>query len=147
MDSREPLGALVVAVDGASRGNPGPAAAGIVIALPDGTPLRQMGIALGRKTNNEAEYLALLRALQEVQRLRPTAVTVRMDSQLVVNQMTGRWRVRDGRLRLLKEQVDAVLAALPRVDFEWNPRELNSLADQLANAALGGEPTLRRSSE
>lgn len=137
-DGREPRGALIVSVDGASRGNPGPAAAGIVVALPDGTPLQQMGIVLGQKTNNEAEYLALLRALQEVQRLRPKAVTVRMDSQLVVRQMTGQWRVRDERLRQLKEQVDAIVATLPHVDFEWNPRELNSLADQLANAALDG---------
>ena len=131
----------VVYVDGAARGNPGPAAAGVSIYAPDGRPARRIGRVLGRLPNNQAEYQALLLALGAVAEQRPQAVLVRMDSELVVRQMTGQYRVKHPVLQGLHGRVQALLRQLPAVRFEHVPRAANAEADRLANLALDGTPT------
>lgn len=127
---------LILRTDGASRGNPGPAAAGVVIEREDGVVVARGKKPLGRMTNNQAEYRALILGLTAIARYEPSAVTVFLDSELVVNQMSGRYRVRDEALRPLYEQAMALVAALPDVRFAHVPRALNHLADRLANEAL-----------
>ncbi len=128
--------ALVLRTDGASRGNPGPAAAGIVIERRDGTPVARGKGYLGEMPNNQAEYRALLLGLQAVRRYAPSAVEVRMDSELVVRQMQGQYKVKDSVLQTLHAQAQALVQALPAVSFTYVPREDNAEADRLANAAL-----------
>lgn len=127
---------LVLRTDGASRGNPGPAAAGVVIQREDGTVIARGKHYLGVLTNNQAEYRALLQGLLSVARYAPAAVSVYMDSELIVRQMTGRYRVRDAALLPLYEQARAYADRLPQVTFTHVPRGQNALADALANEAL-----------
>src|SRR5262249_31951170 len=127
---------LVLRTDGASRGNPGHAAAGVVIEAEDGTPLAQGKRYLGVMTNNQAEYRALILGLLAVARYHPAAVRVCLDSELVVRQVTGEYAVRDEVLRPLYEETVARARFLPEVVFEHVPRGENALADRLANAAL-----------
>jgi ribonuclease HI len=135
---------LVLRTDGASRGNPGPAAAGVVIEDEQGTLIARGKRALGHMTNNQAEYRALVLGLRALERYRPSFVTVYLDSELVVNQMTGRYRVRDETLRPLYDEAQAEARKLRGVRFEHVPRAQNHLADRLANEALDAE---RRSEE
>ncbi len=127
---------LIVYCDGASRGNPGPAAYGIVIATPDGRELLAEGRALGTATNNQAEYMALERALQLAAQFQPRRVEIRLDSELLVRQMNGRYRVRSPLLAPLHARVQELARRLPDVRFVHVPRTLNARADELANAAL-----------
>lgn len=127
---------LVLRTDGASRGNPGPAAAGVVIETADGRLLARGRRCLGEMTNNQAEYRALIDGLRAIARKHPSAVTVKLDSELVVNQMTGRYQVRDEGLRPLHAEARALAAALGAVRFVHVPRAENHLADALANQAL-----------
>ena len=127
---------LVLRTDGASRGNPGPAAAGIVIERRDGTPVAHGKRYLGEMPNNQAEYRALLLGLQAVRRYVPSAVEVRMDSELVVRQMQGRYKVQDPVLQALHAQAQTLVLVLPHVIFTHVPRADNAEADRLANAAL-----------
>jgi ribonuclease HI len=127
---------LVLRTDGASRGNPGPAAAGIVIEHLDGTVLAQLGQYLGEMPNNQAEYRALILGLQLVTARQPAAVNIYMDSELVVRQMTGVYRVRDATLQQLYREAMALVKALPHVTFTHVRRAQNALADRLANQAL-----------
>lgn len=127
---------LVLHTDGASRGNPGPAAAGIVITRADGMPVARGKRYLGEMPNNQAEYRALLLGLQAVRRYAPAVVEVRMDSELVVRQMLGEYKVNDPVLRTLHQQAQALVRALPRVTFAHVPRAQNAEADRLANQAL-----------
>jgi ribonuclease HI len=132
----EPGWQLVLRTDGASRGNPGPAAAGIVIETPDGTLIASAGQYLGEMTNNQAEYRALIAGLQAVARYRPVAVEVYLDSELLVNQLNGRYQVRHGALRPLFEEALRLARELSRVRFTHVPRAQNHLADAEANKAL-----------
>jgi ribonuclease HI len=127
---------LILRTDGASRGNPGHAAAGVVIERVDGRLKARGKRYLGVMTNNQAEYRALILGLRAVQRYQPAAVRVFMDSELIVRQMTGQYRVRDETLRPLYEEARALAAALPDVTFTHVPRGKNALADALANEAL-----------
>ena len=131
--------ALIVRTDGASRGNPGHAAAGVVIERMDGSIKAQGKRYLGIMTNNRAEYLALIDGLRAVARYAPAAVTVFMDSELVVNQMNGVYKVRDQALRPLFDTATALASALPQVTFQHVMRGANALADRLANEALDAE--------
>src|SRR5579862_4091709 len=124
---------LILRTDGASRGNPGHAAAGIVIERADGEPLAQDRRYLGVLTNNQAEYQALILGLKLVARYAPTVVTVCMDSELVVRQMAGAYKVKDATLLTLHEEAKALVAALPKVTFTHVPRSQNAQADRLAN--------------
>ncbi|HEX9057506.1 MAG TPA: ribonuclease HI family protein [Ktedonobacterales bacterium] len=132
----EPGQRLILRTDGASRGNPGPAAAGVIIEREDGRVIARGGHFLGSMTNNQAEYRALILGLKAIARYAPAAVTVRMDSELVVRQMQGRYKVRDDTLRPLFEEAQTLARGLPDVRFVHVPRAENHLADALANAAL-----------
>src|SRR5262249_27487318 len=127
---------LILRTDGASRGNPGPAAAGIVIARADGTPVARGKTYLGVMTNNQAEYRALILGLRAAARYNPSHVRVLMDSELVVRQMSGEYRVKDEALRPLYDEASALVRDLPRVTFDHVRRGANAEADALANAAL-----------
>lgn len=127
---------LIVRTDGASRGNPGHAAAGVVVESPAGEVIARGKQYLGVMTNNQAEYRALILGLKSVALYHPERVRVYMDSELVVNQMTGRYKVNDGPLKDLWREARALAAALPAVTFTHVLRGKNRLADQLANEAL-----------
>ena len=128
---------LVVEADGGSRGNPGPAGYGAVVRDADtGEVLAERAASLGRATNNVAEYQGLLAGLRAAVELAPAAVEVRMDSKLVVEQMSGRWRVKHPDLQPLHAEGRALARRLPAVTYGWIPREKNSYADRLANEAM-----------
>lgn len=128
--------ALVVRTDGASRGNPGHAAAGVVVETTAGEQVAYGKQYLGVMTNNQAEYRALILGLKSVALFHPARVRVYMDSELVVNQMTGAYKVNDGPLKELWSEARALAEALPAVTFTHVLRGKNRLADQLANEAL-----------
>jgi len=128
--------ALTLRTDGGSRGNPGHAAAGIVIERVDGSVLAQGKRYLGVMTNNQAEYRALLLGLTAIQRYSPSSVRVLMDSELIVRQMRGEYKVRDEGLRELYEQAVMLTKSLPAITFAHVPRAQNSRADALVNQAL-----------
>lgn len=127
---------LILRTDGASRGNPGHAAAGVAIEREDGTLLARGKKYLGVMTNNQAEYRALILGLRSAARYNPTALRVYMDSELIVRQMTGQYKVRDEMLRPLYEEAQKLVKALPNVAFTHVLRGKNALADALANEAL-----------
>lgn len=127
--------AFTIEIDGASRGNPGPAAFGYVIRHQGETVLEESGY-LGRATNNAAEYLALIHALKKAEELRGRDLTIRSDSELLVRQMSGEYRVRNPQLAILHQQVSQLLPRFRRVRFTYVPREQNRDADRLCNEAL-----------
>jgi len=127
---------LHVYVDGAARGNPGPASIGVVVLTRDGKKVASFGEAIGEATNNYAEYTALVHALRlisvfEVERLR-----VYTDSELMASQVNGDYRVREKSLRPLYAQVMSMLRRYREYEVAHIPREKNSEADLLANRAL-----------
>ena len=128
--------ALVAYVDGGSRGNPGPAGYGVRIEAPDGTLCAELRGALGVATNNVAEYRGLIAALSHLVQTGAQRVTVRSDSQLLVRQMRGEYRVRHPALQRLNGEAKALVARLDQVHFEHVPRALNTEADRLANLAM-----------
>jgi ribonuclease H / adenosylcobalamin/alpha-ribazole phosphatase len=132
--------ALVVEADGGSRGNPGPAGYGALVSdAQTGEVLAELLDSVGVTTNNVAEYSGLIAGLRAAGQLAPGAdVQVRMDSKLVVEQMSGRWKVKDPNLRTLAASAREASAALGRVSFTWIPRAENSRADRLANQAMDG---------
>jgi ribonuclease HI len=127
---------VVVNCDGAARGNPGPAGAGAVVTDPDGTVLVEIAEGLGETTNNVAEYTAAIRGLEAAKALGADEVLLRSDSQLMINQMTGRYRVKTPHLQPLHRQVRDLVRAFSRVEFEHVPRERNAHADRLANKGV-----------
>lgn len=127
---------LIVETDGASRGNPGLAGAGIIIKDEKGNRIETLHEFLGVATNNQAEYRALIAGLEAAVRHHPDAVTVRMDSELVVKQMNGQYRVRHPEIVPLYLRASEVVATLPNVAFEHVPRERNRGADELSNLAI-----------
>jgi ribonuclease HI/probable phosphoglycerate mutase len=112
----------VLAVDGGARGNPGPAGAGLLLTAPDGRRAAAEAVPLGRRTNNEAEYEALLHGLELARRRGAARLVVRSDSELLVRQMTGEYRVK--------------AAGFASIRFESVPRSENAAADRLANEAM-----------
>ena len=137
---------VVVEADGGSRGNPGPAGYGAVVRDADtGQVLAERRQSLGRSTNNVAEYRGLIAGLKAAAELGATSVSVRLDSQLVVEQMSGRWRVKHDGLRPLAREALALRDSFAEITFEWVPREQNAHADRLANEAMdiaAGKPPL-----
>lgn len=127
---------VIVACDGASRGNPGPAGIGVQICDDDGTVVAEIARGLGVATNNQAEYTAVLEGLKRSLELGATEVTVRSDSRLLVEQLSGRFRVKNPTLRRLHKEVRDVAAGLGRVRYEHVPRERNTEADRLANEGV-----------
>ncbi len=132
----EPGQRLILRTDGGSRGNPGPAGAGVVIESTTGKLLAQGRKFLGKITNNQAEYQALILGLQAVKRYEPAAVQVYMDSELVIHQMNGRYQVKDAGLLPLYQEAKQLAATLPAVAFAHVPRSQNHRADALANEAM-----------
>jgi ribonuclease H / adenosylcobalamin/alpha-ribazole phosphatase len=129
---------LVVEADGGSRGNPGPAGYGALVRdQATGEVLAEMCESLGTATNNVAEYSGLVAGLRAAADLAPGAdVEVRMDSKLVVEQMSGRWQIKDERLRSLARSAEDQAGRLGRVSYVWVPRARNTRADRLANQAM-----------
>jgi probable phosphoglycerate mutase len=128
---------VVVEADGGSRGNPGPAGYGSVVRTADrSTVLAESKQAIGRATNNVAEYRGLIAGLEEAAKLHATEVAVSMDSKLVVEQMSGRWRVKHPDLAELNATARALASQFERVSYQWIPRAENSHADRLANEAM-----------
>ncbi len=134
--------AVYLHTDGASRGNPGPAAVGIVITAPDGRVLREIGEYLGTRTNNYAEYQALLRGLAAARALGAEQVRCFLDSQLVVRQLNAQYRVKHPQIRPLFEEVRRLASAFQKVTYTHVLRADNAAADALANQAL--DEALRR---
>lgn len=129
---------IVVNADGGSRGNPGPAGYGAVVYDESGLVLAQRAKHIGTATNNVAEYKGLIAGLEVVAEHFPMAeVLVRMDSKLVVEQMTGRWKIKHPAMRELALQARELVSDRV-VQFQWVPRAENSDADELANAAMDG---------
>ncbi|MFI9232345.1 bifunctional RNase H/acid phosphatase [Streptomyces rimosus] len=128
---------LIVEADGGSRGNPGPAGYGAVVIDPEsGQPLAEAAEYIGTATNNVAEYRGLLAGLRAAHALDPDAeVRVRMDSKLVVEQMSGRWKIKHPDMRPLAAEARTIFPP-DRVTYEWIPREQNKHADLLANEAM-----------
>lgn len=126
-------GAAHLYVDGASFGNPGPSGIGIVL-VKDGGTIVSRSEDVGYGTNNQAEYRALLEGLAEAVQRGIRRLVVRSDSQLLVRQMTGEYKVRSRQLRALREEADALRARFDEVRFEHVRRELNDVADELAKA-------------
>ena len=136
---------LIVEADGGSRGNPGPAGYGALVRDAEtGRVLAERAASVGRATNNVAEYGGLVAGLQAALDLDPTAaVEVRMDSKLVVEQMSGRWQIKHPDMKQLALQAQRIARQLGQVRYTWVPRAQNGAADALANSAMDGKPVHR----
>lgn len=126
--------------DGASRGNPGPSAIGVVLFDPSGRQVHTVSRRLGVGTNNEAEYKAAIAALEAAIGLGASHLDVYLDSELVVRQLTGRYRVRNRRLIPLHGRLLDLRGRFERLTFRQVPRAQNRIADALANKALDQTP-------
>lgn len=127
---------LVVHVDGGARGNPGPAAIGVVVSDADGAVVERLGEAIGEATNNVAEYRALLRGLQRARALGADEVEVVGDSELVAKQINGQYKVKHAAMKPLHAEAQRALAGFARWRVRTVPRAQNAAADALVNAAL-----------
>lgn len=130
---------VVVHVDGGARGNPGPAAIGVVVSDADGALLEQLGESIGPATNNVAEYRALLRGLERARALGADEVEVIGDSELVAKQVSGQYKVKHAGLKPLHAAALDALGAFGRWRVRTVPRSQNTAADALVNAALDAE--------
>lgn len=134
--SAPPAGVHTANIDGASRGNPGPASYAVVLRDPDGRVITNLAKKLGRETNNVAEYFALLAALDYAAAHQVRALRIRSDSELLVRQMQGRYKVKSADLKPLHERATKMVRQLDYFKIEHVPREANRDADALANSAL-----------
>lgn len=135
---------LVVEADGASRGNPGAAAGGAVVLDPEtGQVVARAGVLCGHASNNVAEYRGMIEGLDIALAMAPEgSVHVRMDSKLVVEQMSGRWKIKHPDMQDLARAARELIGSRS-VTFEWIPREENARADAAANDALDRDETYR----
>lgn len=131
-----PAGVHVANIDGASRGNPGPAAYAVIFRAPDGSKLCEFAKTIGRETNNIAEYYGLVAALDYAASQGIRALRVRSDSELLVRQMQGRYKVKNAALKPLHERAQKLARALDYFAIEHVMREQNRDADALGNLAL-----------
>ncbi|HEX6354836.1 bifunctional RNase H/acid phosphatase [Actinophytocola sp.] len=127
---------VIVEADGGSRGNPGPAGYGAVVFAADGSLLAERAEGIGVATNNVAEYSGLVAGLSAARELGATEVTVRMDSKLVVEQMSGRWQIKNEALQPLAHAAREIANQFDDVTYSWIPRAQNAYADRLANEAM-----------
>jgi len=136
---------VLIEADGGSRGNPGPAGSGAVLVdFDSGAVLAEIALFIGVATNNVAEYRAVLAAIELANEIAPDAkLLVRMDSKLVVEQMSGRWKIKHEGMQDLSAQMNKAIGSRD-VTFEWIPREQNSKADSLANEAMDAESSVIR---
>lgn len=135
MSSSDPLH-LTLFADGGSRGNPGPAGAGAVLYDAQGREMAAISRYLGQATNNVAEYTALNLGLAEARRLGASEITVKMDSELVVRQLQGSYKVKAPGLKPLYNEARRLLQGFRRATVAHVRRELNRRADELANQAM-----------
>jgi ribonuclease HI len=129
-------GRVIVNVDGGARGNPGPAAIAAVISTPEGQVIEQRGERIGRATNNVAEYRALLLGLERARELGAREVELVGDSELVVRQVKGEYKVKHADLKRLRDRVADALEHFDAWSIRHVRREDNAAADELVNAAL-----------
>ena len=135
---------LVVEADGGSRGNPGIAGGGAVVIDEHGEVVTEVGVYVGTASNNVAEYRGLIAGLEAAFDRDPRAVVhVRMDSKLVVEQMTGRWKVKHPDMQELVRRARVIIGERA-VTFEWVPRLSNARADAAANEAMDRRESFRR---
>jgi ribonuclease HI len=127
---------LVVNVDGGARGNPGPAAIGVVVSDPDGTVIDEVAERIGIATNNVAEYRAVLKGIERAQALGAGEVELIGDSELVARQLTGAYKVKHPSMKPLHAEALAALSGFDRWRIRTVPRAQNARADALVNAAL-----------
>lgn len=127
---------LITYSDGGARGNPGPAAYGVVIKDADGKLVKQHGRYIGETTNNQAEYRGLIDALEHAQQFGATEVECYLDSELLVKQMKGEYRVKDPELAKLYVRVHNLMVMIGKVSFTHIRRALNKEADAFVNKAL-----------
>ena len=134
---------VVIHIDGGSRGNPGPAGAGVVVRdKTDNSILYKGGVFLGNATNNVAEYSGLLAGLTAGKQLKAARVDLFSDSQLLVRQMIGEYRVKNAGLKPLHRQATELLDAFDECTFHHIPREENTAADKLANMAMDAKTNI-----
>jgi ribonuclease HI len=128
--------AVVVHVDGGARGNPGPAAIGVVVADPDGTVLDETAERIGVATNNVAEYRAVLKGIERARALGADELRLVNDSELVARQLTGRYKVKHPAMKPLHAEATGALRSFARWSIRTVPRAQNAHADELVNRAL-----------
>jgi probable phosphoglycerate mutase len=135
---------VVVEADGGSRGNPGPAGYGALVRDADtGALLAERAASVGVATNNVAEYSGLIAGLEAAREIGARLVEVRMDSKLVVEQMSGRWKIKHPDMKPLAARAAGIVRDFDGISFTWMPREQNKAADALANSAMDGKPIHR----
>jgi ribonuclease HI len=122
--------------DGGSRGNPGPAGIGVVVRAADNTPLVTLGRFIGRATNNVAEYRALITALEKAKELGAKRIAIRGDSELIIKQMRGEYRVKHPDMKELYDEAQFLIHHFDEATITHNLRHKNELADKLANLAM-----------
>ena len=127
---------VILYTDGGARGNPGPAGAGVHITDKNGEVLFRGGYFLGHATNNVAEYQGMILGLERAEKLGATAVTLRSDSELIVKQLKGEYKVKNANLKPLYERVTGLLGSFEQTDVAHVYRQDNKEADQLVNEAL-----------
>lgn len=127
---------MIVHCDGAARGNPGPAGIGAQVTDDHGRVLAEVSEGIGIATNNQAEYRAAIAGLKRAHELGATDLTVRSDSRLLVEQLSGRYRVKNPTLQRLHKEAREAASRFRRVRFEHVPREENTEADRLANEGV-----------
>ena len=127
---------LFIYTDGACRGNPGEGGIGVAIKNDEGKTIKKISMYIGRTTNNVAEYTALLTALKEVRDLNPEYLKIHSDSELLVNQIAGQYRVKNQTLFKFHSKALELINTYPRVEIIHIPREENKEADSLANNAI-----------
>lgn len=130
---------LYVHTDGGARGNPGPGAIGIVVKDKDKKVIKEIGKYIGKSTNNEAEYKALIEGLQACKKLGGSDIEFYIDSLLVVNQMNGKFKVKDPRMKAFFNEAKVLEKYFKSVLYTHVPREKNFMADKLVNEVLDTE--------
>ncbi len=129
---------LLLHVDGGARGNPGPAAIGVVVSDPDGTVIDELGEPIGVATNNVAEYRAVIRGVEWARSLGADELEIVGDSELIARQLSGAYKVKHPSMKPLYEEAMRALSAIERWSIRTVPRALNARADALVNEALDG---------
>lgn len=136
LKDRLSINKVLICTDGAARGNPGPAAIGATVKDDKGNLIASISRRIGITTNNQAEYQAIIAALEEAVSLGARHVELKTDSELVVKQINGRYKVKKATLRALYQQVIQLIGSLESFTIAYIPREQNTEADKLANKAL-----------
>lgn len=126
---------LIIYIDGASKGNPGPSGIGVVICK-DNETLKNVAVYIGTATNNIAEYSALITGLEECLKMKADSVKVNTDSQLLSRQINGEYKVKCGHIKTLYARARELMTAVGNVSVQHIPREENTFADKLANSAV-----------